>query len=133
MNIGDERAAKRTLDAIAEINQIFIDHAIEMRRLKMVSEAINSCTVFRYETGSQMEAHLDAELKDGNAISWLLEVSWTDVEWTIRRKLVKQTNSGQDAIKELPAKTISRFEEFVDCLPTLAAELTALRTLELAQ
>jgi len=133
MNINQEAIAKRLLEALAETNQILRESTIEIGRLRNVDKAICSCEVFKYTSESTFEAHLDAELKDGNGISWLLDVGWTDLEWTIRRKLVISTSSGQETLKELPAKAIEGFQEFVQSLPRLAAEILALRTPELDQ
>ena|SRR5215467_8489066 len=133
MNIVKDTAAKRMLEAIAETNRLFREGAVAIGRLQNVAKAISSCEVFKYKAESTLEAYLDAELKDGNGISWLLDVAWSETEWIIRRKLVRSTNSGQDTIKEMPTKTIERFEEFVESLPRMAVELMALRTPELDQ
>ena len=133
MYIVKETAARRMLEAMAETNRLFREAAFEIGRLQNVAKVISSCEVFKFEAESTLEAYLDAELKDGNGISWLLDVAWTDTEWIIRRKLVRSTNSGQDTIKEMPTKTIERFEEFVESLPRMASELMALRTAELDQ
>jgi hypothetical protein len=131
MNVSKHTIAEDLLEAIAETNCVFREKAVEIGRRRGVTKAITSCEIRKYRTGSALEAHLDAELEDGNAVSWLLEVSWTNAEWTIERKLVKSTNSGQDTIADLPTATIKEFEKFVELLPRMASELLALQAPEL--
>jgi hypothetical protein len=131
MNVSKESIAKRLLEALAETNHALREGAIEIRRLRGVAKATSICEVFKYTTDSTLEAYLDAELRDGNEISWLLDVVWTDADWTIRRILVKSDSSGQETIKELPTKTIEGFDELVEILPRMTVELLSLRTPEL--
>jgi hypothetical protein len=47
-------------------------------------------------SGYVIAGHVDAELRDGTAISWLLDVTWTDQLWTVEAGLARSTGKGQE-------------------------------------
>jgi len=67
---------------------------MEISRMKRVEKALNAVEVIKYESGTLIEECVDAELNDGTAISWLLDVSWTSDSWTIEASLEMSSAGG---------------------------------------
>jgi hypothetical protein len=133
MSDDKEATARRVLGALAEASSAFREAAIEIGRLKNVDETLSAFEAIKYETEATLEGYLDAELKGGNGISWLLDVTWTESEWSIRGKMVKSTSAGQETFHELAGETLNTFDEFVEYLPRIIQQLLRLRAPELTE
>jgi len=77
----------------------------------------------KYGASSAIEAYLDAELLEGAAISWILEVEWTPELWTIDASVQRSSIGGQKTIRQFPPQAVEGFEIFLDSLFTNATNL----------
>ncbi len=127
MNASDERVvARRLLEALAETNRLFRDHAVALRRSPGVASAQASLEVCSYESGPVVEGYVDATLANGDGICWCLDVRWDERCWTIEATLDRRSGDRQKTIAELPVERASEVDEFVSTLKRVVAELLSL-------
>ena len=74
-----------------------------------------------------VECYLDAELRDGSARSWLLEIGLNENVWTIWARLAISSLGGQHTAKEICDETASDLNAFLEILSRAADELLAVR------
>src|SRR5260370_25307703 len=96
-----EMAAKQLLEELAEINRLFRDHAVALRRLSTVTKAQACLETASYRNGPVLEGHVEAVLANGDVVCWCLDVSWNQQSWTVNATLDKKSGDRQKTIKEL--------------------------------
>jgi hypothetical protein len=116
---------------LGEATLLFRDNANRISSFGNVLKTLTACEIVKYQTGLILEAYIDAELRDGNGVSWLLSVDWTDTAWVLKGKLVKSDINGQESLKELSPRTIEQFEDFLLNLIPFSKELLAFQAPEL--
>jgi hypothetical protein len=127
MTKSEETTARQLMDTLAQLTELFRHNAVTVGKHTKVSKTLNALEFTRSTTGPLLTGYLDAELKDGTALSWLLDVAWTDESWSIQAKLARSTRDGQDTIQELPGEEISGFEYFRSRILDTTRRLLALR------
>ena len=60
-----------------------------------------------------LELYVDAELRNGKAICWWLEINWTEERWVIETCVLVNHNQCQDKLKEFPDKFPETFGELI--------------------
>jgi len=127
---GDEFAAG--IRAIAHARQAMIDLSVRLRREPAVREASSGMDVREYTDAFSNEKPLcvelwtEAELRDGDARAWLLDLRWDGSVWEIEADLVLQTHVGQDVLKALGLRTAVTVEELAQVLAGVVRELVEL-------
>ena len=132
MTKNDETIARQLLETLAQVTDLFHNSAVTVGRNNKVSKTVNSVEFIKSATGPMLTGYLDAELKDGTAVSWLLDVTWTNHAWTIEARLARSTIKGQETIQELPTESVDEFAHLVRGLLKIVNQLLALRTPELS-
>ena len=132
MTKNDETIARQLLETLAQVTDLFRNGAVTVGRHNKVSKTVNAVEFIKSTTGPMLTGYLDAELKDGSAISWLLDLRWTDNAWTIEARLARSTVKGQETIQELPTESVDEFDHLVRSLIRIGSQLLALRTPELS-
>lgn len=123
----EDAAAKQLLQALAEIDRLLRDHATELRRSLVVTNAQASFRTVSYASGPVLEGYVDATFKNGISVCWCLDVSWNEHSWTIEATLDSKTGDRQRTIKELPMETASNLDGFLKTLKRVTRELLALK------
>jgi hypothetical protein len=118
-----EKAIRDTLEALGLVNRLFRDAASSLGRLPQVKSVATALEIMSYENGSRIEGYVDAELQDGNGISWLLDVQWNADSWTIRATLEKNSAAGNEVIEQLPPANIADVELLPEALTGIAKKL----------
>jgi len=126
-----EAIARQVLDTVAGITALFRAHAIATRRRRRVTKVISRVEIPKYETGAMIEGYVDAELDNGAAVSWLLDVSWNDEAWNVEARLARSTKEGQEVLQELPAETTQELGDFLAGLVRTTERLLTLEPPEL--
>jgi hypothetical protein len=124
----DETIARQLLGTLAQVTDLFRNNAVSVGRHNKVSKTVNAVEFIRSTTGPMLTGYLDAELKDGTALSWLLDVVWSDESWTICARLARTTRNGPETIQMLPTEEIREFDHFRDSLLRIVQQLLALRS-----
>ena len=118
----ESRESTRVLEAIAKCNEQFIalSHWLRSSGYKGVTQGVD-CRA--YETGTMLEAYVEAELSDGRIICWWLDISWNQASWRIASSVVLNNDDGQEVLKSFPDKTPITLSDFVDQLQEASSDL----------
>ncbi|MCI0457913.1 MAG: hypothetical protein L0Z62_13180 [Gemmataceae bacterium] len=73
-----------------------------------------------YESGLVLTAYVDADLGDGRALVWWLDVTHDGEQWRLDPSV---TWNGQDPILPLEERTVAHAEDLAQELPQALAEL----------
>jgi hypothetical protein len=128
MNLNEEILARRVLEAVSEVKELFRKHAIAVDRLKSVSRTLEAVEVIKYQSGTMLEAYAEAELRDGTFVSWLMDGNWTEDSWAIEAELAGTSHGEQETLQKLPAVRVESVDEFLEALIEVAGKLLELRS-----
>lgn len=123
MTESPETTARRLLEVLARIKDLLRNHGIVIRRQKNVSRTQDALEVIPYNSGPVIEGYVEAELQDGSAISWLLDVTWNNEQWKIAARLTRSARDTQETLWELEEQTVSDFEQFTNRLTEVVKQL----------
>ena len=128
MNSNDERIAREVLQAVAQITFLMRDQAVTIGRLSSVKETLTAVEFYDSAEGPPiLSGYVDAKLKDETAVSWLLDMTWTDKIWTVDSKLASSAGGEQDILQELPTITVQTVGELPQRLVETVRRLLELR------
>ena len=111
------------LMVIAETNEKFIAFSQDLRSRPEVIRVLHSFECRKYGEGVGFEGYVDAELHNGRAVCWWLEVHWSEERWLIESRILVNSDQGQDPIKEFPEKVSDTLGGFIAQLEQVIAEL----------
>jgi hypothetical protein len=111
------------LEMIADSNEKFIALSQYLRSKSTVIRVLHSFECRKYATGAMLQGYVDAEVQNGKAICWWLEVHWGKGKWVIEFRVLVNGDQGQETIKEFPDKISETFSEFIDQLEQATSEL----------
>lgn len=123
MNDSPEAAAKSMLDLQGEVKELLRNHAIAVRKLQDVIRTLDALEVIGYSSGPVLEGYVEAELRDGSALSWLLEVSWDNEGWAIDARLARSSRDRQDTLKEFSTEKVRDLGQFAIRLKEVVGRL----------
>jgi hypothetical protein len=104
------------LEAIATGNEKLISLSETLRSHPAVVRALRGFDCRYYQTGVMVEWYVDAELQNGYAMSWWVDLSWTETNWVIEAKILINRDQGQEVLKEFS-------EQFPNTLKDLISQL----------
>lgn len=78
-----------------------------------------------YESGTMLEAYVEAELDGGKTICWWLDVKWRAQEWSIQSSVSLNDDQGQRVLKNFPDKTPQTLDDLIKQLQEAASDLAA--------
>jgi hypothetical protein len=61
-----ESTIREVLECIGNVNRLFRDMAVTLRRSPEVQNSLTGLEIISYKNGTNVEGYLDAELLDGN-------------------------------------------------------------------
>lgn len=122
-HLAETRAAGRLMDRLADLSERFRDRALILGKNPAVLGVKRAVEVNSYASGPMIECFLDAELRDGSARSWLLEVGWNGYMWRIGARLAISSPGGQHPAKEICDETASDLNAFLEILSRAADDL----------
>ncbi len=79
----------------------------------------------RYQSGTNLETYVEAELEDGKVICWWLEVGWNREQWRIEPSVLVNDDHGQRVLKDFPATTLQTLDDFIGQLKEATSDLAA--------
>jgi hypothetical protein len=118
---------RQILDSLGRVNRRLRDAAVKLGRSPKVVGASASLEVMGYENKSCVEGYVEAELKDGNGISWLFDLEWNNGSWVVRGSLERYSAVGRETLDEVPEEEISDVKLLPGTLDRIAQKLLALR------
>jgi hypothetical protein len=120
----DDKKAIEMLEALASSNAKLINLAQLLQGCHEVVGVVNSLECRKYQTGSMLEGYVDVELRNGNALCWNLEVSWSDECWMIDTRILINDSEGQVTAHKFNDRTAYTMKEFLELLGEAVEELT---------
>jgi len=88
------------LAVVAAANEQLIDLAVKLRLRPEVKGVVCDMDCRRYGTTPRIEYYVDAELRNGRAISWGMEVGFDGETWSVEADVRVQHEQGQDLLRE---------------------------------
>jgi len=117
--------ATKLLKVMATNHRRFDDFARQLRSRSEVSSVVSSLHPQQYSVESMLECYVDAELVNGKAICWWLEVTWDNTTWHIETRVLVNDEQGQYTIKEFPDRATETFDGFLEQFTQATVELLA--------
>ncbi|MGJ4923601.1 hypothetical protein ACQR10_24880 [Bradyrhizobium sp. HKCCYLRH2060] len=125
--------AKTLMTLLASINRDMAKLAHDLRQRPSVAEVRHGCDLreykdaFRYEDQPfcAFEVYVEADLVDGTARWWLLDVNCTPTRWELSRSITHDSAAGQDT-EMLKMLSSPHFTEFAARAPVALFELLEL-------
>ncbi len=93
------------------ISSAMIEVADSLRAKPSVREVLRNYDIRKYEGIPTLEAYADAELANGTALSWGIELRYEENYWIVEAALRKNHRDGQDVLQEFPEIRTDTFEE----------------------
>ncbi len=126
-------SAIKLLEMLATCNTKFINHASFLRKQNEVKEVTTRFECRRYGTETLIEGYIDAELKNGKAVCWYLEVKWdTSHNWIIDTRILINGAVGQDTAHKFLDRITNNFSKYLENLKEATEELIAFDGIKLA-
>jgi len=110
--IGDQmdsasKNAISILEALAQINQQFIQFFLAQRVMSYVVASKHEFECREYITKYEVQIYIDLELSNGSAISWILQLSWVDENWILEASIKLNSDATQETIVYIPELKIA--------------------------
>lgn len=115
------------LQILAEATFVLREQSVVIRRLRLVKETQTALEFQRSDGSPVLFGYVDAELHDGTAISWLVDVTWTESSWTIECELTKSAGGEQRSLQKMPTITAQALNDLREKLLGALDALLALR------
>jgi hypothetical protein len=112
----DSKQAIGLLEAVATSNEKLISLSETLQSHPAVVRALRGFDCRYYQTGVMVELYVDAELQNGYAMSWWVDLSWTETNWIIESKILINRDQGQEVLKEFPDKSPETLKDLIDQL-----------------
>ena len=94
----------RALECIASCNEQLIALSQWLPSAPGIRTVSHGFDCRAYESGTSVEAYVEAELEDGKVICWWLEVGWDGQEWRIEPSVLVNDDQGQRVLRDFPCK-----------------------------
>ncbi len=128
MSSNEERTARKVMETMARVTFLLRDHAVIIGRLPSVNKTLTALEFYDSVNGPPiLSGYSEAQLKNGGAISWLLDVTWTDDNWTIESEVVRSVGGEQETIQKLPMIVVRTVDEFPQTLAEAVRHLLDIR------
>jgi hypothetical protein len=122
MDFESEKSIK-LLECIAACNEQFIALSQWLNSLSNVKNVCRGFDCRAYETGTLLEAYVEAELDEGKVTCWWLDVSWDEEGWQIQASVLVTDDQGQRVLKNFPEKKPQTLEGLVVQMKAVTSEL----------
>lgn len=121
----------KLLEVIGEYNNQLKNFDIQLtKRPEVLSTIIQIDCVKFPVTGALLSFYLDAELKNGNAISFFLGLDCNEEEWVVSTHISINDDKGYDLIKDFPERKTKIFSELLAHLASASSELLDSSTID---
>lgn len=126
-------SAIKLLEMLATCNTKFINHASFLEKQHEVKVVTTRFECRKFGTETLIEGYVDAELINGKAVCWYLEVKWdASQNWFIDTRILINGTGGQDTAHKFLDRTTDNFQDFLENLMKATEELIAFEGLKLA-
>jgi len=113
------------LRAIAMAHERLNALAEKMRTSRTVTTTRSEVDVRDYDSGLCVEIYLDAEMSNGEALTWWMDLTWNAHSWVATASLRRTDDSGQTAIRKSTPRPCRNVSEVVEALHALSGELVS--------
>jgi hypothetical protein len=114
----------KLLETIGECNSILAQLSKELQKQPEVktTQSELECRTFP-ASGTLLSFYLDAELKNGNCVSYSLRLSWNENEWIVSPRISINDEQGYKVVKDFLDMKTENFRELLLLMVTAASEL----------
>lgn len=120
----ESKYAVKTLEALANCNSILIELTAKVRNQTKVTKVIHNLECRKYQSDFCIEGYVEAELHEGNIVTWYLEAGWNADGWVIESCILVNDDQGQYTLKQFPDKIIETLDEFTEEILKTALDLS---------
>ena len=124
MDAESERAI-RVLECIAACNEELMALSRWLESVPGIKGVTRALEFRAYKSGTMLEAYVEAELAEGKALCWWLDVSWNDQHWRIEPSVLVNDTQGQRVLRDFLEKTPRTVDDFIDQLKEATSDLAA--------
>jgi len=119
------QSAATLIESFAACHRRLMDLAAYLRQQPgVVSTATTvDCIKFERSPSPILAVYVEAELKDGTAMCWTLELSWEERTWVIDGGVSRSAIGGQGRIRDVCDRRAERLEELLGDLREAAEAL----------
>ena len=109
---------EQLLEALKPYRNELSRWAANLRQQPGIESADFDLSLQHYESGSTIEAYLEAELPDGHAVVWYLDITPCYGGWTFATRLVATDENGEHDLQRLPEQHVSD----ISCISRMAQD-----------
>ena len=113
------------LDALALMNERLMGMEQNLWGLPEMARVSRALDIRRYDYALVVETYVDAKLKSGISISWLLDINWEKSFWTIETRVTTNRGEYEEVLMRYPSKKASTVEQLIKELDAATAMLIA--------
>ena len=109
-------ATSKALILLAAFNERLVEHASALRARPEVAGVTRGMDARTYETGAVLEMYVDAELRNGRALSWWVDVYPEDEGWSVSARVLRIRDSDQEVVlsfADTDARDLDSLEEIL--------------------
>ena len=121
-----EETARKILGALGQVNRILRNHAVRLEQRPDVKSTETRLEVVNYQNGPMVEGFVEAEMDNGTALCWCLDLTWSEDTFRIEGSLDRNSVEGSETLKQLPVKALRNVEQLPDALAEITHTLLAL-------
>lgn len=111
------------LDALARASERFVGLSRELGARAGVASTANALSFRGYRSGPMLEAYAEAELENGEALTWSLDATWGAASWAIRYGVSRNDATGHHRVLDFDEKSAATLEEFLGHLEAAVTDL----------
>ena len=91
-------AGSHVLRLLAALNEHLVEHAIARRARPEVARVARGADVRLYESGSVLDLSVDAELRNGRALTWWVDVRPEEEILAVSTRVLRMRDSDQEVV-----------------------------------
>lgn len=87
-----------TLKLLAVLSEQLVEHAAELRARPEVVHVARGVDVRMYESGPVLELYVDAELRNGRALTWWIDLHPEEASLVVSTRVLRMRDSDQEVV-----------------------------------
>ena len=91
-------AGSKVLILLAVLNERLVEHAVALRARPEVARVARGVDVRMYESGPVVELYVDAELRNGRALTWWVDLRPEKESLAVSTRVLRMRDSDQEVV-----------------------------------
>lgn len=120
----ESAVAVRFIEGLGSVNARFTEFARVIRKHPKVVEASHSLECIKYDYGDAfIDGYIEASVRDGHTVAWLISVTWGDDHWTITSRIALNRSAYQEDLRVFPDRQAGDFSGLLSSIDHTVSEL----------